>query len=265
MNYLRCFSTLGCPDLSLDAATALARRRQIPALELRALGGTVDLPAYFAAQYRTPAAATAEVAATGLKIVALGASLRLVDNTAADREQLLQWAPWADALGARWLRVFDGGSSGDDAELTRAAETWAWWQTARAHHGWHVDLMVETHDSIFTAAAIRRLVEAAPGLAVLWDSHHTWKKGGEDPLITWATAREHIVHVHVKDSISAPGTPHGFTYVPPGGGEFPFAALIERLRRDRFVGAVSLEWEKLWHPQLAPLDEALEAAVAQGW
>jgi len=32
-----------------------------------------------------------------------------------------------------------------------------------------------------------------------------------------------------------------------------------------FGGAVSLEWERLWHPQLAPLDEALASATRLGW
>lgn len=28
---------------------------------------------------------------------------------------------------------------------------------------------------------------------------------------------------------------------------------------------VSLEWEKLWHPYLAPLDDALTAAAQRQW
>ena len=32
-----------------------------------------------------------------------------------------------------------------------------------------------------------------------------------------------------------------------------------------FAGCVSLEWEKLWHPYLAPLDDALTAAAKRNW
>ena len=32
-----------------------------------------------------------------------------------------------------------------------------------------------------------------------------------------------------------------------------------------FTGCVSLEWEKLWHPYLAPLDDALTAAKKRNW
>ena len=47
---------MGCPELSLDDVLGLARRFDLPAVELRALGGTIELPAYFTATYGTPAA-----------------------------------------------------------------------------------------------------------------------------------------------------------------------------------------------------------------
>jgi sugar phosphate isomerase/epimerase len=71
--------------------------------------------------------------------------------------------------------------------------------------------------------------------------------------------------VHVKDSISVPSARHPFTYVLPGDGEFPMAPLLAALRADSFAGPLSLEWEKMWHPYLAPLDDALAIAAARGW
>jgi Sugar phosphate isomerases/epimerases len=124
--------------------------------------------------------------------------------------------------------------------------------------------MVETHDSLFTAAAIGRLAAAVPGVRILWDSHHTWKRGGEDPLATWEAIKEHVVHVHVKDSVSRPSGKYPFTYALPGTGEFPMAGLREKLAVG-FGGAASLEWEKLWHPELAPLEEVLRSARERAW
>ena len=85
--------------------------------------------------------------------------------------------------------------------------------------------MVETHDALCTTAALRQFLTLAPGTAILWDAHHTWRKGGEDPLATWQALKPHIVHIHIKDSISRPSARHPFTYVPPGDGEFPIAPL----------------------------------------
>jgi sugar phosphate isomerase/epimerase len=131
--------------------------------------------------------------------------------------------------------------------------------------GWRVDVMIETHDALTTAAAIRRLLAVVPDAAILWDSHHTWKKGGEDPVVTWRAIRGHVVHVHVKDSVSVPSARHPFSYVSPGEGEFPMTPLMAELRAANFPGPVSLEWERMWHPYLPPLDEALTVAAARGW
>lgn len=266
MTYQRAFSTLGCVEASLDEALALARRHGIDGVELRGLGGHLDLPAHLAATAGSPAALAARrtAAPPTERIVALDTFCRLADATAVDRTALSAHAPWADALGARWLRVFDGGAPGDAAAGERMLATLGWWRAERAAHGWRADLMVETHDALLSAAAILEFTTAAPGTKVLWDAHHTWRKGGEDPLATWAAIRPHVVHVHVKDSISRPGARHPFTYVLPGDGEFPAARLLPVLRQE-FTGTVCLEWERHWHPTLPELEVALTAARARDW
>lgn len=265
MALTRCFSSLGCPELSLEATLALAAKHRVPLVELRALNGSVDLPAYFSTRFGTPARLESHVGGMGGQIVALDASLRLVGGTANDRAELAALAPWADAVDARWLRVFDGGKTMNADESAEAAATLQWWRELRVAHGWRVDVMVETHDSLLTAAAIARFRAAAPDTAILWDAHHTWRKGGEDPVVTWRAIRSGVVHVHVKDSISVPSARHPFTYVLPGDGEFPAAPLLAALRTDRFEGPVCLEWERWWHPYLPSLDTALTAAAARRW
>lgn len=262
---LRAFSSLGCPEFNLDQTLALAAKHRIDAVELRALGGTVELPAYFIQHFGTPEVLAERVQASGVKVAAFDASLRLIGGTPNERQQLVAFGRWAEALGVKWLRVFDGGKTGDAAEREEALQTLAWWQGVRRERDWQVNVMIETHDSLFNAAAILRFLEAAPGTAILWDSHHTWRKGGEEPLETWRAIRSHVVHVHVKDSVGLPSAKHPFTYVLPGTGEFPITPLMAALRADQFAGPVSLEWEKHWHPYLLPLDEALTAADARGW
>jgi len=124
--------------------------------------------------------------------------------------------------------------------------------------------MAETHDALCTMAALRSFLARAPGMAILWDAHHAWRKGGEDPLATWQALKPHIVHIHMKDSISRPSARHPFTYVPPGDGEFPIAPLRAVLAAE-FSGTASFEWEKLWHSYLVPLEEALTIAAQRRW
>lgn len=261
---LRCFSSLGCPDWSLDDTLALAARHGIGTVELRSLGGTVELAAYFREKFGTPERLVERVRGSGVRLAAFNASLHLAGATAAEREQVVAFAPWAEALGVRWLRAFDGQNA-DTTGLSEALATLRWWRELRAARGWTVDLMIETHDSLFTAAAIARFLAAAPGTGLLWDAHHTWRKGGEDPAMTWRAIRGSVVHVHVKDSINVPSARHPFTYTLPGDGEFPIATVLGALRADDFSGPVSLEWEKLWHPYLPSLDDALRVAAERRW
>ncbi|MBL9218935.1 MAG: sugar phosphate isomerase/epimerase [Opitutaceae bacterium] len=258
------FSTLGCPDFTLEQSMALAEKHQLAAIELRALGGTLDVPAYLAQTYGTPAQLAARMADAPVRIVALDTSLRLVGNTPADREAFLRFVPWAEALGVKWLRVIDGGRAAGADEIASAVATMRWWRELRGKNGWRTDIMIETHDMLVTAPAIRRFLAAVPDAAMLWDTHNTWKRGGEDPLAVWRIIKTHVVHIHVKDSISRPSEKYPFTYVLPGTGEFPMAPLRAVLRSE-YQGPVSLEWEKVWHPYLQPLDDALTAAEKNRW
>lgn len=264
--YTKAFSTLGCAGLSLAQVIELGRRFDVGAFELRALRGTLDLPAYLDTHYGTPAALRREVDAAEVRIVALDTSFRLIGNSAADRAALLAFVPWAEGLGVRWLRVFDGGEGLDPASLAQARESLGWWARQRHGQGLAVDLMVETHDVLLDAERIENFITQMGGapVSLLWDAHHTWKKGGELPTVTWPRIQPHVVHVHVKDSVSAAPPSREFSYVLPGRGEFPFADLRARLAAS-FDGAVSLEWERHWHPSLPPLEEALASARLTAW
>lgn len=264
MPYRRCISTLGCPALGLEEILTLAAAHALDAVELRAVSGTIDVPAALAAAYGTPASLAERMRRASVAIAALDTSLVLAANTPEDRERFLAFVPWAEALGVGRLRVFDGGLTADPATHRAMAETVRWWRDQKQAHGWRADLMVETHDALCTAAAIQGFLAHAPGTAILWDTQHTWRNGGEDPVATWRAIAPHVVHIHVKDSVTRPAGRHPFTYVLPGEGEFPMPPLRTALAA-QFHGVVSLEWERLWHPELEPLDAALDAATRRQW
>ena len=259
------FSTLGCADLELDEALVLAARHGLDAIEIRALGGTIDLATYFTERFGSPAGLARVLEASAVRVCAFNTSLRLVGATAQAKEEFLRYLPWAEAAGVRSLRVFDGGNSGDAGEVAEALSTLQWWRETAGREGFRAEMIVETHDFLVTSDAIARFLEAAPDCALLWDTHHTWRKGGQDPVETWKQVRGNTRHLHVKDSVSKPGPKLPYSYVLPGSGEFPMAALRSALAADGYDGVMSLEWEKLWHVELPSLDLALQAARRSGW
>jgi sugar phosphate isomerase/epimerase len=261
MSLTHCFSTLGCPDLSLRQAVDLASHHGIAAIELRALSGSVDVPAQLAAEFGSPEKLAQWMASQPVAIVAMGTSARLFGET-FDLAEVERFVPWAEAVGARNLRVFDGGTVLTDADIAAARQRLDLWADLRTTRGWAVDVMIETHDALVHHEQLVRFCREVPQARILWDAHHTWAKGGTDPLLTWDEIASRVVHMHVKDSAAAP---EGRAYVLPGAGDFPMAALRRRLEEEGVAFPVSLEWERLWHPHLPPLDEALAAAAASDW
>jgi len=266
--FARCFSTMGCPELDLGGVIDLAGKHGVECLELRSLQNTVDLPSYFHGLPGGAAGGRDLVGAAGLSVRVLGTSFKLVGDNEKGRAALLDFARLAEQLGAPYLRIFGGGKWGaalTDADFSEAAGVLEWWNRERALHGWSTDILIETHDAFSASAPLLELFErSGQSAGVIWDSHHTWRLGGETPAESWNSLRPFVKHVHIKDSIGVPSARHPYTYVLPGAGEMPLGDVMSILRRDGFDGAVSLEWEKMWHPYLDDLSAALGAAGERG-
>ena len=127
-------------------------------------------------------------------------------------------------------------------------------------------MLLETHDAFSASEPCEKLVaQLDEPVGIIWDSHHTWRLGGESPAESWSRLSAWIRHVHIKDSIDKPSARHPYTYVLPGDGQAPLGEIVGLLRENSFSGAVSMEWEKLWHPYLPPLRSALERMKELSW
>lgn len=257
------FSTLGCPEADFAAVLALASNHGVGVIELRCLAGDVLTPSSLDRLLPATAEARQQLDAAGLRIGMLDTSVRLLDADPESVEHLVEWARRADALQCPWLRIFDGGQYGvapTADELDRAARWFAAWEDQRRAHGLRAKLAVETHDALVRLAAIDATLTALPGLRVLWDAHHTWRAGV--PLQPcFQRLQSHLVHVHAKDSRTARESSRGHAYVPPGEGEFPWNELSTLMRDAWPTVALCFEWERHWHPELAPLADVLPAFV----
>jgi sugar phosphate isomerase/epimerase len=96
----------------------------------------------------------------------------------------------------------------------------------------------------------------SPAVALLWDAHHTFVSGKEQPEETVRQVGRYIRHTHLKDSVPV-GTDR--RYVLTGTGEVPVRRQIEALMRFGYKGVYSFEWEKRWHPEIPEP----EVAIAQ--
>jgi sugar phosphate isomerase/epimerase len=229
------FSTLGCPGWDLEQILSGARVSGYGAVELRGYLDAIDvtLAGPFLPERR--AETRSRFADSGIAICCIGSSAT-VGKGDAELPHLRACAELARDLACPYVRIFGGKRTPESPETLRAFGDIA------AQHG--IALVLETHDDFSTGASVASLLaEAAhPDVFALWDLHHPLRLG-ESPDETFAAIGAATRHVHVKD-----GLPGGYTLL--GDGDVPVKAMLDLLLASGYTGAISLEWEKRWHPEL---------------
>lgn len=267
--FRRCFSTLGCVELSFPEIFSLAGAFHIPGIELRGISGRMDMPRYCAESGLTPERIQSICRQHQTRLIVAGSSVKLVGATENDREELLSFGEWAEQLGIPYVRVFGGGTWGKpltDEQYLHSVELVNWWRSEKKTRRWAVDLLLETHDAFSASEPCLNLNQRLDQpLGLIWDSHHTWRIGGESPEFTWKQIGAFVRHVQVKDSVDRPSARHPYTYVLPGDGQMPLREVMALLEKAGFDGFVSLEWERHWHSYLPPLNDALRRLAERNW
>src|SRR5262245_58566613 len=121
----RCFSTLGCVDLTLPEICALAGDFHIPAVELRGIGTRMDMPEYCADAGLTPKGISDLCRKQATRLVVAGSSVKLTTIAGDERPGFVSFCAWAESIGVPYVRVFGGGTWGPpptDAEYSHAAQ-----------------------------------------------------------------------------------------------------------------------------------------------
>ncbi|MFB3881331.1 MAG: sugar phosphate isomerase/epimerase family protein [Armatimonadota bacterium] len=249
------FSTLGCPQWSLDQIIEAARACGYEGVELRCYRGSLDLLEALSQFPGGPAEFRRRLGRAGIEVCCLDTSIQLADpdESVPDGDRMIDLAM---ALGAPYLRVFGGEiPSGESREscVARAAGKLARLGKRAAQRGKRV--LVETHDAFSTGASVAALLQAAgsEGVGVLWDLHHPYRMG-EAPEKTAGLIARSTYHAHVKDSKDG-----GYKFL--GEGDIPLDELVSKLHSAGYAGYLCLEWEKQWHPELPEPEVAFPQAA----
>jgi len=119
-------------------------------------------------------------------------------------------------------------------------------------------VIIESHGDFTDSPALLEILQRAdsPNVALLWDAHHTFVSGKEQPEDTVRELGRYIRHTHLKDSVASGNDRR---YVLTGTGDVPVQRQIAALATIGYRGFFSFEWEKRWHPEI----EEPERAIAQ--
>ena len=160
-------------------------------------------------------------------------------------------------LGAAGIRVFGNRFVGDPEETTRQViEGIA--ALIEKTPGMNASVLLEVHGDFHTVESLSPILRAfkeEPRFGLIWDIAHTHPAYGENWKRFYDAIAPFVRHVHIKDA-------RGGELKLPGEGEIPILPIVGQLLRDGYAGAFSLEWEKKWHPELPPVETALERFVA---
>lgn len=254
------FSTLGCPGWEWAKILEFAQAHNFSAIELRGLQGSMDLPTRPEFQPDRIAQSRRDVAAKNLKIACVSSSAQLHDADEEKRKQQLadakRFIDLAATLGVPNVRVFGNKIEGPrDQVIARVA---AGLHELGAYAGpKNVMVIIESHGDFTDSPTLLEILTRAdsPNVGLLWDAHHTFADGKEDPEFTVQKLGKFIRHTHLKDSVP---TNNGRHYVLTGRGDVPVRKQVEVLTAFGYTGCYTFEWEKVWHPDL----EEPEIAIA---
>ena len=254
------FSTLGCPAWEWMKILDFAKEHEFAAIELRGLQGSMDLPKRPEFQPNHVEQSKREIAGHNLKISCVSSSAQLHDADPAKHSQQIsdakRFIDLASSLGAPNVRVFGNKIEGPkDQVVARIAAGLHELGTYAGPRG--VTVIIESHGDFTDSPTLSEILTRAdsPNVGLLWDAHHTFVDGKEDPEFTVKKLGSYIRHTHLKDSVPSAD---GRRYVLTGRGEVPVRKQVEVLAASGYKGCYSFEWEKAWHPEL----EDPEIAIA---
>lgn len=253
------FSTLGCPKWPFGQILDFAAANGFSAVEIRCIMGDLDLPNRPEFAPDKIAATKKEIAAHGLKISDLGSSseMHLTDpdkraKSIADGKRFIELA---EKLEAPYVRIYGNKIEGPREECIHRVA--AGMRELAVHGASHnVMVIIESHGDFVTSPLLKQVLTEAghPNAALLWDAHHTFVSGHEEPEVTVRELGSWIRHTHLKDSVEVNGEAH---YVLTGKGSVPVKRQVQALAATGYKGYFCFEWEKLWHPEIAEPEEAI--------
>ena len=254
-----CFSTLGCAERSLPEILVEAKAFGIQKIELRGTDDIIDNrenPRFFKDNQAHTLSLFKEA---GVSVQVLDASCQLhrKDIYLESLAEAKATIAIASELGIPFVRIFGDKITEDKNEcLARIIDgTKALCKFAKDKN---VTVLFESHGDFNCKENLSAVTDALKdqgNFGIIWDVGKTHQVYEKDPLTFYEAFKDKILHVHIKDVVGVVSDEP----IVPGKGDVDIIAILKKLHKDRFQGAVSLEWERRWHPWVEPIEVPLAA------
>ena len=255
------FSTLGCPDWTLEQILDTACQYGYQGIELRGMQGGM-LPSDIICLLPENREATLKAFEDrGLKLCVYGTSVNFHDPETVEKQYqtALEALQFCADCGIPMMRIF-GNEVKPETEEAQLEQIAAYFEKLCAEaEKVNVRPLLEVHGNLTTIERLRYVAERvhSPAFGIIWDVGHTHANYGTEYESFYRALKPWICHIHMKDGIHENGKLHHLC--PVGEGHLPLRGIVEMLEKDGYQGYYSLEWEKKWHPELAEPETAFPA------
>jgi sugar phosphate isomerase/epimerase len=254
------FSTLGCPDWTLQQVMDFAVQHGYAGIELRGLKRQMDLTK--CNEFTQDREATLQLIKNKkLQFVNLGSSCSLHFTEGEERQKHLTegktFINLAQQLNCPYVRVFPNRLPKEqDKNATQALITKGLIELGEYAKGKNVKVLMETHSDVIWAQDIENIMKDAahPNVGLVWDACNMWTITKEPVAEVYSKLKKYIHHTHIKDAKLADGK---LQYTRLGKSEVPIFEAVDVLMKGGYKGCYSFEWEKMWHPELEEPETAL--------
>ncbi len=263
------FSTVACPDWTLDHVAASARQFGFESVELRTFG-----PA--SARIACDPALTCDskvrsmFAGSGVEIACLGTSVSfdepifppVVGLAFGDTERTVRAAKQAIdlavAVESPLVRVFGFDLPPRESRAAASSRIVKRLSMALDHaRNTGVKIVIENGGAFSSAAQLAELLDQVrhPLLGVCY-SVAVGAQAGDTPASALGSfaGTDRILALRVKDY-------HGTSPCPLGEGDIPCESFVRAFAAAGFNGPVVFEWDRLWLPGIAPAQDILPRAA----
>ncbi|CAM3900893.1 sugar phosphate isomerase/epimerase family protein [Lederbergia lenta] len=257
------FTTLGCPKWDMDTIITKAVEFGYDGVDFRGYLGEMEI--YTLPEFSSNIEETKKKFADAtLEIPCFSSSVRLFTTSETELnnylEELKQYGTLCRVFNTPYIRVF-GGAIGRTARQDAIEIVVSNLQKMlKIAEEYQVTLLLETHDDWTNCEYVRDVLQGVDSayFAVLWDVHHPYRTVGENPELTWKTLGDRIKYTHWKDSYIKEDTSRGYQLCLLGEGDIPLERMYRLLQDEGYEGYYTLEWEKVWCPEIEEPDIAFK-------
>lgn len=246
------FSTLACPKWSFNKIVDEAQKNGYDGIEIRGIEGKMNLIKIepFLPENLQNTLLLLQEKKIEISCLDTSCSFHIKKNFQKSLKEGKEAIDLAQKLNCRFIRVFGNNIPDPNREeeiISQIASGLS--ELVDYTEGKNVTVLIENHGEFSQAEKVLKLLKKVnrAGIGVLWDVTNAYTDYGEDIEVTFNGLRNYIRHTHVKD---AKGIYPNAELCLIGQGNLSVKKMIGLLKSQGYDGWLSLEWEKMWHPEL---------------